>query len=50
IALLLLKRVPKLVTEKTKNIKIWPLEAIAKRPFSFQSGSKLNLVHQCIYP
>ncbi|KAI3852178.1 hypothetical protein MKX03_022978, partial [Papaver bracteatum] len=49
-ALLLIKRFPGLVTEKTKNIKIWPLEAIAKRPFTFRSGSKLNLVHQCIYP
>ncbi|KAI3971602.1 hypothetical protein MKW92_028615 [Papaver armeniacum] len=50
IALLLIKRFPLLVTEKTKNIKIWPLEAIAKRPFAFQSGSKLNLVQHCIYP
>ncbi|KAI3912401.1 hypothetical protein MKW92_048608 [Papaver armeniacum] len=50
IALFFFKRHPELVMEKTRNLQIWPLEAIAKRPFAFRSGRKLNSWRRCIYP
>ncbi|KAI3973422.1 hypothetical protein MKW92_045772 [Papaver armeniacum] len=49
IALFLFRRYPKLVIEKTKNLQILPLEAVAKRPFAFRSGSKLKFWQRCIY-
>ncbi|RZC47942.1 hypothetical protein C5167_040886 [Papaver somniferum] len=49
IGLFIFKRYPKVIIEKTKNLKMWPLEAIANRPFSFKSGSKLNFWQHNIY-
>ncbi|KAI3860868.1 hypothetical protein MKX03_002484 [Papaver bracteatum] len=49
IALFLFRRYPKLVIEKTKNLQILPLEAVAKRPFAFRSGSKLKFWQHSIY-
>ncbi|KAI3994018.1 hypothetical protein MKX01_037298, partial [Papaver californicum] len=48
-ALFLFRRYPKLAVEKTKNLQIWPLEAVAARPFAFRSGSKLKFWQNSLY-
>ncbi|MCL7037806.1 hypothetical protein MKW94_005422, partial [Papaver nudicaule] len=45
----LVKRFPKLVTEKSREHGICGLESIAQRPFAFLSGAKLTWWQRKIY-
>ncbi|KAI3836583.1 hypothetical protein MKW92_043273 [Papaver armeniacum] len=49
IALSLVKRFPKLVTEKSREHGICGLESITQRPFAFLSGAKLTWWQEKIY-
>ncbi|KAI3955868.1 hypothetical protein MKW98_006228 [Papaver atlanticum] len=48
-ALSLVQRFPKLVTEKTKITQLCGLEVMIQRPFVFLSGAKLAWWQRCIY-
>ncbi|KAI3900664.1 hypothetical protein MKW92_022460 [Papaver armeniacum] len=50
IALFLFKRYPEVILNKSKNLNMWPLEAIANTPFAFRSGNKLKFWQNSIYP
>ncbi|KAI3841941.1 hypothetical protein MKX03_010278 [Papaver bracteatum] len=50
IALFLFKRHPEVILKKSKNLIMWPLEAIANTPFAFRSGSNLKIWQNSIYP
>ncbi|KAI3891472.1 hypothetical protein MKX03_037121 [Papaver bracteatum] len=49
IALSIVQRFPRLVTERTKEDNICGLELMAERPFAFRSGAKLTFWQRCIY-
>ncbi|KAI3964723.1 hypothetical protein MKW92_010514 [Papaver armeniacum] len=49
IALSIVQRFPRLVTQRTKEDNICGLELMAERPFAFRSGAKLTLWQRCIY-
>ncbi|KAI3906922.1 hypothetical protein MKW92_032718 [Papaver armeniacum] len=49
VALSIVQRFPRLVTERTERANICGLELMAERPFEFASGRKLTFWQRCFY-